>query len=69
MIQIFKRKAYKRNAAWPGGFEPNPHSRKTNVQVVDTEAEAIAICVPHNETRPRTGAGYYNFSWLEWTRI
>lgn len=67
MYKVFKRKAWHKIG---GEWRPNATARKTTVQHVDTTEEAIAICKPHNAKRPATGtAGYYNFTFYEFTSI
>lgn len=64
MYEVFKRKAYRKEGAL---WVPHPGARRTHVQMVDTQDEARAICLPHNMTRPESGAGFYNFTFYEFT--
>lgn len=50
MIEVFKRRAWKRNKSWPGGYEPHV-GRRTHVCYVDTPDQARAICKQHNDNR------------------
>ena len=67
-IRVFKRKAWTPNKNWPNGFEPFTTKGRT-IKYVESEAEARAICLPHNATRPAKGAGRYNFVFYEWEYV
>ena len=61
MIEVFKRRAWKRNPAWPEGWEPDSAGRITHVCFVDTVEQARAICKPENEARTSRGDVFHEF--------
>jgi len=61
MIEVFKRRAWKRNKSWPGGFEPY-HGRRTHVAYVETADQAREICIPANKERTRKDQPFYEFT-------
>lgn len=61
MIRVFKRSTWKRNKAWPGGYEPYGRGTKRTVCHVNTEEEAREICIPANKERTRKDEPFYEF--------
>lgn len=61
MIEVFKRKAWKRNKSWPEGWEPYV-GRKTHVCYVDTADQARRICKEHNDNRSGRGDTFCEFT-------
>lgn len=54
---VFKRRPWKKNPAWPGGWEPEGGARKTTVRRgVDLET-ARAICAEGNANIKRDKSG------------
>jgi hypothetical protein len=69
--RVFKRNPWKRNKAWPGGWEPHGGARKQTVRRgVDLET-ARRICAEGNkENNARRAAGKSNEGriWFEFER-
>ena len=47
--RVFTRTWWRRNPSWPDGREPSP-GRKTTIDKVKTEEEAIRVCDRYNST-------------------
>tara|TARA_R110000851_G_scaffold174949_1_gene321146 strand:- start:711 stop:902 length:192 start_codon:yes stop_codon:yes gene_type:complete len=48
MFKVFSRTWWKENPDWPNGLEPSM-GRKHTLDVVATEAEAVALCREYNK--------------------
>lgn len=63
MYHVFKRRPWKRNKAWPCGWEPHGAARKTTVRRGASLQEARRICAEGNQNivRGKPGQMYYEF--------
>lgn len=52
MYRVFHRTWWKDNPKWPNGLEPEP-GEKHEIEVVDTEADAIILCREWNSTHEK----------------
>ncbi len=61
--RVYKRRPWKRDARYPGGWSPNGGARKTTVRRGVELAEARRICAEGNAhvVRGKPGQLYYEF--------
>lgn len=64
MIQIFKRRAWKKDSSYEGGYAPLSTGHKTRVMNVESEEEARIICRLHNNKRTKQDDLFF-----EWTVV
>lgn len=60
LVTVFKRKAWKRNKNWPGGYEPHV-GRRTIVAEVDIDT-ARRMCKEHNDQRKSRSDPFMEFT-------
>lgn len=65
--RVFKRRPWKRNSAWPRGWEPNGRAHKTVVNTDVSLEAAQFICSEGNKNvrRDVPGQMYYEFERIE----
>lgn len=59
--RVFKRRPWKRNPKYPGGWEPHGGARKVTVRNGLSLAEARSMCEEANKNTPRKPGA----SWVE----
>lgn len=69
--RCFKRTVWRRNAAWPAGFEPQamPMDECRTLATFDTSDEAVEWCTERNDDRPKRGDGVFTAPYYEWTKL